>query len=174
MSLSHNLTRTVVLATAFLCRVIWHEQPRSHALTRVHKVSTEYFAAEQSPGNIERHVLQREDSDDDFLEADGRQEVRSFRLPWYCAYPFLPFLAFFAIFLGHISVWQGRTRLVVSTLGSFAVLGWLLGCPRIFPLTSRSVMRASKHRVSPPPPPIRHDRRRACKRYPRLYSLSVP
>ncbi|CBN77498.1 conserved unknown protein [Ectocarpus siliculosus] len=41
---------------------------------RVHKVSTEYFAAEQSPGNIERHVLQREDSDDDFLEADGREE----------------------------------------------------------------------------------------------------
>lgn len=81
VSLSSNLTRTIVLARAFLCRAKLGTNTHVHmAITRVHKVSTEYFAAEQSPGNIERHVLQREDSDDDLLEADGREEVRRFRL----------------------------------------------------------------------------------------------
>ncbi|CAM9170227.1 unnamed protein product, partial [Hapterophycus canaliculatus] len=42
--------------------------------SRVHKVSMEYFAAEQSPGNIERHVLERSDSTDDFLGADGQRQ----------------------------------------------------------------------------------------------------
>ncbi|CAN0240388.1 unnamed protein product, partial [Laminaria digitata] len=37
----------------------------------VHKVSTEFFAAEQSPGNIERHVLTRCGSSDEFLAAHG-------------------------------------------------------------------------------------------------------
>eukprot|EP00904_Undaria_pinnatifida_P008086 jgi/Undpi1/4407/HiC_scaffold_17.g07762.m1 len=42
---------------------------------RVHKVSSEFFAAEQSPGNIERHVLTRCGSSDDFLAARGRGET---------------------------------------------------------------------------------------------------
>eukprot|EP00903_Cladosiphon_okamuranus_P009857 g9367.t1 len=43
---------------------------------RVHKASTEYFAAEQSPGNIERHVLQQSESDslDEFLGDEDREE----------------------------------------------------------------------------------------------------
>eukprot|EP00752_Nemacystus_decipiens_P006535 g5886.t1 len=41
---------------------------------RVHKASTEYFAAEQSPGNIERHVLEQSDSLDEFLGDEDRGE----------------------------------------------------------------------------------------------------
>ena len=36
-------------------------------------MSTEFFAAEQSPGNIERHVLTRCESSDEFLAAHDEE-----------------------------------------------------------------------------------------------------
>lgn len=38
-----------------------------NSVARVHKASVEYFAAEQSPGNIERHVLLQSGSSNGFL-----------------------------------------------------------------------------------------------------------